>query len=88
MPFRTSQFNIQKTEFKYHDDDPREAMTYVSDIPKLDAKRARHGSYDQAILDEATPILKENAKHNLYEGDIHGEEVRNELWASFDNAQE
>lgn len=85
MPFRTSAFNIQKTELTYHDDDPREAMTYVSDIPQLDGKRARHGEYDQAILDEARPIWKENVKQNLYEGDVFSEQVRNELWASFDD---
>ena len=46
QPFRTSEYNIQKINLTYHDDDPREAMTYVSDIPKLDGSRPRHGVYD------------------------------------------
>ena len=87
MPFRTSQFNIQKIEHTYHDDDPREAMTYVSHDTGLDANRARHGLYDQAILDEATPVLKENAKIGIHDGDVHSEELRSELWAGFERQE-
>ena len=60
-------------------------MTYVSDIPKLDGSRKRHGDYDQAILNEARPIMQENKKLNIHDGDIHSEEVRNELWGLWDN---
>ena len=88
MPFRTSQFNIQKTELRYHDDDPKEAMTYISHENKLDGSRARHGQYDQAILNEAEPFLKENAQIGLHSGDVHGDDLRNELWAGFERQEQ
>ena len=59
-------------------------MTYVSELPKLDENRARHGIYDKAILNEQRPVLKENAVEDVMEHDIHSDELRNELWASFE----
>jgi len=39
-------------------------------------------------LNEATPFLKENAKIGIRDGDVHGEELRSELWAGFERQEE
>ena len=53
VPFRTSDYNIRPIELQYRDDDPRQAQSYVSGIPKYDTTHPIKGKYDQTLLNEA-----------------------------------
>ena len=53
VPFRSSDYNIQKIEMAYRDDDPEQAENYITKIPELDASHPVRGHYDQALMEEA-----------------------------------
>lgn len=59
-PFRTSQFNIQKIDLAYYDDDPREAENLVSRVPQLDENHKFSGKYDAALNQESHPVFEDN----------------------------
>lgn len=62
-PFRQSEYNIRAIELRYDDDDPRQATNYVAKIPAFDGSHSRHGAYEQAALDSASPKLKSQLMH-------------------------
>ena len=84
-PFRTSDYSINRIEQVYDDEDIRQSVNYISNMPKLDATNKREGKYDQAILNEIDPVVRGEV---LYENqDITSEEFRQELWKEFDDRQ-
>ena len=84
-PFRTSDYNTQKIEMQYDDEDERQAENYISGRPHLDASHKREGKYDQTILNEHEPNVRGEV---LYEDqDITSDDFRKELWKEFDDRQ-
>jgi len=57
-PFRQSELNIRAIEQTLDDEDPRQAESFISEIPQLNADHPREGPYDKALLNEAQPELK------------------------------
>ena len=48
-PFRQSEYNIQKIEMVFDDEDPRQAENYISNIPGFDATSGRAANYDYKV---------------------------------------
>ena len=80
VPFRTSDYNIQKIEVAYRDDDPEQAENYISQLPVLDASHPIRGKYDQALLNEAIPPVKQSVLFEEHLDNLTGEEMRDQLW--------
>ena len=87
VPFRTSDYNIQKIEVAYRDDDPEQAENYISKLPELDASHPVRGKYDQALLNEAIPPVKQSVLFEEYQDNLTGEEMRDQLWSVWESQE-
>lgn len=86
VPFRNSDYNIQKVEWSYDDDDLRQAENYVSKALTHNPNDKLAGKYDQLLLNQAVPEMTDN--QSILFGDmdtVNDEAKRDELWECFDN---
>lgn len=86
-PYRTSDYNVQKIEVSYRDDDPEQAENCISKIPTWDVDHPTHGPYDQIMVNEFQPKIKSEVLFGDVE-DLTGPEMRDALWEVWDNQQD
>jgi hypothetical protein len=83
-PFRTSDYNIQKIEKKWRDDDPEQAENYITKVPIWELDHPVKGKYDRLALTEAQPPLKSQVLFKDVK-DLTGKEMKDQLWKVWDN---